>query len=186
MDNILERLKGKKLEVEEKIKKSIFVKIEKKNNRTLYHTKIMLNLYAFGINKKYKHKFLIVFRKILNQEKIKAFNLFDLREDDEFFGIHYGRIKPIKNLVRRYEENGVMKASTYSRVCYIEFRFKKGSVFCYLVGISYLLRKEKSHKKYYTSLIQRISELETQVYEFYGKKLPNGGHITKWIKKNAK
>ncbi|AHH11769.1 DUF226 domain-containing protein (plasmid) [Borrelia coriaceae] len=186
MNDILERLKEKKLEVEEKTGKCLFVKVEKKNNRTLYHTKIMLNLYAFGIKKNQKSKFFISFRKIFDQQKMESFSLFSLKEDDEFLGIHYGRRKPIKNLVRRYEENGVMKASTYSRACYIEFRFKKGSVFCYLVGISYLLRKEKSHKKYYTSLIQRISDLETQVYEFYGKKLPNGGHITKWIKKNAK
>ncbi|QTL84319.1 DUF226 domain-containing protein [Borrelia miyamotoi] len=186
MESVLERLKEKKAKIKEKKHKTIFIKIESKNNRTLYHTKIMTDFYAFGINKK-KNRLFILLRKLFNRERMNEFHLFPLRNDDKFLGIYYGcRKPPIKNVVRRYEENGVMKASTFSKIYYIEFRFKKGSVFCYIVGISYLLRKEKSHKKYYNSLIQTLSNLEKEVYEFYSKKLSIGGIITKWIEKNQK
>ncbi|AHH12022.1 Putative cytosolic protein, partial (plasmid) [Borrelia coriaceae ATCC 43381] len=103
-----------------------------------------------------------------------------------FLGISYWYRKPIQNVITKYQENGVMKASTFSKVYYIEFRFKKGSVFCYIGEISYLLRKEKSNKKYYKSLVERILCLERQVYEFYNKKLPDGGIITKWIERKQK
>ena len=186
MENMLERLKKKELEINTKKKKPIFIKIENDNNRTLYHTKIMKDLYVFGINKNQRHKFFISFRKLFNQEKIKSFHLFAVQGDDKFLGIFYGYRKPIKNVVTRYEENGVIKASTFSKVYYIEFRFKKGSVFCYIREFSYLLRKEKSHKKYYLSLVNTLSILEKEVYEFYGKKLPKGGFIKKWIEKRQK
>ncbi|QFP42573.1 DUF226 domain-containing protein (plasmid) [Borrelia miyamotoi] len=185
MESVLKRLKTKKTEIKEKEHKTIFIKIENKNNRTLYHTKIMTDFYAFGINKK-KNRLFILVRKLFNREKMNEFHLFPLRNDDKFLGIYYSHRKPIKNVLRRYEENGIIKTATFSKVYYIEFRFKKGSVFCYVVGISYLLRKEKSHKKYYNSLIQTLSNLEKQVYEFYNIKLPDGGIITKWIEKNQK
>ncbi|WAZ72457.1 DUF226 domain-containing protein (plasmid) [Borrelia miyamotoi] len=185
MESVLKCLKTKKTEIKEKEHKTIFIKIENKNNRTLYHTKIMTDFYAFGINKK-KNRLFILVRKLFNREKINEFHLFPLRNDDKFLGIYYSHRKPIKNVLRRYEENGIIKTATFSKVYYIEFRFKKGSVFCYVVGISYLLRKEKSHKKYYNSLIQTLSNLEKQVYEFYNIKLPDGGIITKWIEKNQK
>ncbi|UPA13776.1 DUF226 domain-containing protein [Borrelia turicatae] len=183
MESVLERLKEKKLEIKDKKDKPIFIKIENKNSRTLYHTKIMMDLFSFGINKNQQYKFFIAFRGLFNREKIEFFSLFALRDDDKFLGIYYGCRKPIKNVVRRYEENGVMKASTFSKVYYIEFRFKKGSVFCYLRGISYLLRKDKTDTKYYKSLIEKLTNLEQLVYEFYGKKLPEGGLINKWIEK---
>ncbi|AHH14811.1 DUF226 domain-containing protein (plasmid) [Borrelia nietonii YOR] len=186
MESVLERLKEKGLEIRGKRNKPIFIKIESKNDRTLYHTKIMNDLYIFGINKNQKNKFFISFRGLFNQEKIESFHLFSLKGNDKFLGVFYGYRKPIKNVVTRYEENGVMKASTFSKVYYIEFRFKKGSVFCYLVGIAYLLKKEKSHKKYYDSLTKTFLSLEAQVYEFYGKKLPDGGLINRWIEKNLK
>ncbi|QFP42597.1 DUF226 domain-containing protein (plasmid) [Borrelia miyamotoi] len=183
MESVLERLKKKELEIKDKRDKPIFVKIENKNNRTLYHTKIMMDFYTFGISKNQQHKFFISFRKLFNREKVEFFSLFALRKDDKFLGIYYGCRKPIKNVVRRYEENGIMKASTFSKVYYIEFRFKKGSVFCYIVGISYLLRQDKINAKYCKTLIMILTNLEKQVYEFYGKKLPDGGIITKWMEK---
>ncbi|MBW6186786.1 DUF226 domain-containing protein, partial [Pseudomonas aeruginosa] len=79
-----------------------------------------------------------------------------------------------------------MKASTFSKVYYIEFRFKNGSIFCYIVGISYSIRKEKVDTKYCKSLIKTLLNLEKQVYEFYNKKLPYEGIITRWIEKNQK
>ncbi|AHH04504.1 Putative cytosolic protein (plasmid) [Borrelia nietonii YOR] len=186
MESVLERLKKKESEIKEKRDKPIFVKIESHNDRTLYHTKIMMDFYAFGISERQNSKFFIAFRGLFNREKVEWFSLFALRDDDKCLGIFYGCRKPIKNVVRRYEENGVMKASTFSKVYYIEFRFKKGSVFCYLRGISYLLREDKIDTKYCKSLIEKLANLEKQVYEFYGKKLPDGGRINKWIEKNLK
>ncbi|UPA12759.1 DUF226 domain-containing protein [Borrelia venezuelensis] len=186
MESVLERLKKKKLEIKEKRDKPIFVKIENKNNKTFYHTKIMKDLYVFGINKNQKNKFFISFRELFNQERIEFFHLFSLRNDDKFLGIFYGYRKPIKNVVTRYEENGVMKTSTFSKAYYIEFRFKKGSVFCYLKEISYLLKKDKSDTKYSKSLIEKLAKLEKQIYEFYGKNSKDGGLINKWIQKRQK
>lgn len=33
-------------------KKDLFIKIEKDNDKTMYHTKIMMDIYKFGLNKK--------------------------------------------------------------------------------------------------------------------------------------
>ena len=186
MESILERLKDKKAEIKQTERKNLFVMIETKNNKTLYHTKIMNDLYIFGVNKNQKHKFFISFRGLFNQTKIEAFHLFPLKENDKFLGIYYGYRKPIKNVVRRYEENGIIKTATFSKVYYIEFRFEKGSVFCYIAGISYLLKKEKNNTKYLTTLYEMIIRLERQIYEFYNKKFPKGGIITRWIEKNQK
>ncbi|UPA11476.1 DUF226 domain-containing protein (plasmid) [Borrelia parkeri] len=186
MKNVLERLKEKKLEIKDKRDKPIFIKIENKNNKTLYHTKIMNDFYVFGVNKNQKHKFFIAFRGLFDREKIHEFNLFSIKGDDKFLGIYYGYRKPVQNIITRYEENGIMKSYTFSKVYYIEFRFKKGSVFCYLKGISRLIRKERSQTQYGQFLLGLIVNLEKEVYEFYGKKLPKGGLITKWIEKNQK
>ncbi|QBK63898.1 DUF226 domain-containing protein [Borrelia miyamotoi] len=189
MESVLKRLKTKKTEIKEKENdeknKNLFIKIEEINNRKIYHTKIMTDFYKFGINKK-KNRFFILLRKLFNRENVEFFSLFSIIENDKFLGIFYGYKKPIKNVVTRYEENGVMKASTFSKVYYIEFRFKKGSIFCYIVGISYLIRKEKVDTKYCKSLIKTLLNLEKQVYEFYNKKLPYEGIITRWIEKNQK
>ncbi|ACH93797.1 DUF226 domain-containing protein [Borrelia duttonii] len=186
MKSILERLKEKKIKIAAQKDKLIFIKVENNSDLTFYHTKIMMDLYRFGVNKKQNHKFFISFRGLFNQEKIESFHLFAVRDDDKFLGIFYGFRKPIKNVVRRYEENGVMKASTFSKVYYIEFRFKKGSVFCYLEGLAYFFKERKFGTKYCKSLIIKLSILEDRVYKFYDKKLPNGGFISKWIKRNQK
>ncbi|ACH94089.1 DUF226 domain-containing protein [Borrelia duttonii] len=186
MEGILKRLANKNVEIVPPKNEVIFIRIEKINSKNVYHTKIMKDFFAFGINKHQKHKFFISFRSLFNQEKIKSFHLFSIKNDDEFLGIFYGYRKPIKNIITKYAENGVMKASTFSKIYYIEFRFKKGSVFCYLRGLAYLLRKEKIHKRYYKSLVNLLLLLEKEVYEFYEKKLPEGGFIGKWIKKNLK
>ncbi|WP_187983576.1 DUF226 domain-containing protein, partial [Borreliella bavariensis] len=63
----------------------------------------------------------------------------------------------------------------------IEFRFKKGSVFCYLHTIAYLLaeRQFACNRKLY----KQILNLEKAVFAFYSKDLIPGGVITKWIQK---
>ncbi|AHH11753.1 DUF226 domain-containing protein [Borrelia coriaceae] len=187
MESVLARLKEKKLEIKDKVKsRGLFTRIEKVNNKTMYHTKIMNDLYSFGVDKRQKDKFFISFRGLFNQAKITPFNLFSIKGDDKFLGIYYGYRKPIQNIVKKYEENGIVKTTSFSKVYYIEFRFKKGSVFCYIKGISRLIRKDKLDTKYYQSLIENISKLEKEVCEFYGKKLTEGRIITKWIEKNLK
>lgn len=109
-----------------------------------------------------------------------------MKNEDEFLGISYGCRKPIKNVLRKYEENNTFKTATFSKIHYIQFKFKKGSIFCYIVGISYLLRKEKIKKKYYKSLVKIILTLEKEIYEFYDKELSTEGLITKWIEREQK
>ncbi|AHH11537.1 DUF226 domain-containing protein (plasmid) [Borrelia coriaceae] len=186
MENILMRLKTKKSEIKEIKKERIFAKIEEDNARKIYHTKIMNDLYVFGINKNQTHKFFVSFRGLFNRAKINEFNLFSIKGNDKFLGIYYGYRKPIQRIITKYEENGIMKSSTFSKVYYIEFRFKKGSVYCYIKGISRLIRKGKTQTQYSQFLLGLIIKLEKEVYEFYNKKLPDGGIITKWIEKNQK
>ncbi|WP_025400250.1 DUF226 domain-containing protein [Borrelia hermsii] len=186
MESVLERLKKKESEIKEKRDKTIFVKMEESNNRKIYHTKIMNDFYAFGVDGRQKDKFFISFRGLFNQAKITPFNLFSLKEDDKFLGIFYGYRKPIQNVVKKYEENGIVKTTSFSKVYYIEFRFKKGSIYCYIKGIYRLIRKDKSDTKYCKSLIEKLSKLEKEVHLFFNKKSPEGGIITKWIEKNLK
>ncbi|ANF34511.1 hypothetical protein A7978_05905 (plasmid) [Borrelia turicatae] len=186
MNDVIESAEKKKIRLIPKEEKLLFIRIEEIEGRKIYHTKIMEDLYKFGIYKSIKSMFFISFRGLFNQDKIEYFHLFPIQEGDKFLGIFYRYRRPIKNIVMKYEENGVMKTSTFSKVYYLEFRFKKGSVCCYLKGISRLLRKEKFDTKYYQSLIHIIKKLEREVYEFYGKKLPEGGLIEKWIQKNQK
>ncbi|AHH04495.1 Putative cytosolic protein (plasmid) [Borrelia nietonii YOR] len=186
MESVSERLKTKELEIKKIERKRIFAKVEDRNGRKIYHTKIMNDLYVFGVNKNQKHKFFISFRGLFHRGKINEFNLFSLKENDKFLGIFYGYRKPVQNIITRYEENGVIKSYTFSRAYYIEFRFKKGSVCCYIKGMSRLIKKEKLKTQYSQFLLELIINLERQVYEFYNKKLPDGGIITKWIEKNQK
>ncbi|WP_024654520.1 DUF226 domain-containing protein [Borrelia hispanica] len=164
---------------------SIFIQIEKKGNRTLYHTKITKDFYIFGIDKKKNHKFFIILNELFKGKRC-IFHLFHLKEDDKFLGIFYGYRKPIKNVMRRYEDNGVLKISTFSKIYYVEFRFKKGSIFCYIKGISSLINRKKIGTVYCQTLLAIIVRLEREVYEFYSKELPKKGNIVKWIEKNLK
>ncbi|WP_024653023.1 DUF226 domain-containing protein [Borrelia persica] len=187
MESVLERLKEKKVEIAPKEKnRNLFIKIEDKNNRKIYHTKIMKDFYAFGIDKRQNNKFFIVFRDLFKQNKIEFFSLFSIKKNDKFLGIFYGCRRPIKDIIMKYEENGVMKVFKFSKAYYLEFRFEKGSVYCYIKGIYRLLRRDKEYTKYCKSLIQKLLKLEKEVYEFYNKELPDGGLITKWIEKNQK
>ncbi|AOW96275.1 DUF226 domain-containing protein [Borrelia miyamotoi] len=186
MEKSLKRLKEKKLKTKPlKNKSNFFVRIDKKNNKTLYHTKIMMDFYTFGIDKNDNKKFFIILRSWSRKKKYQ-FNLFSLIDDNKFLGIYYGCRKPIKNIITKYEENGTTKTYGFSKAYYIEFRFKMGSVFCYIQGIYYLLKKEKFQTKYCKKLIEIIMKLEKEIYEFYDKKLPDGGIVIKWIEKKQK
>ncbi len=102
----------------------------------------MNDLYVFGVNKNQKNKFFISFRGLFNREQISEFNLFSLKGEDEFLGIYYGYRKPIQNIVTKYQENGITKSYTFSKAYYMEFRFRKGSVSCYIKGMSRLIKKK--------------------------------------------
>ncbi|WP_420025575.1 DUF226 domain-containing protein (plasmid) [Borreliella yangtzensis] len=187
MKNVLEKLKNKKKElIVEKRKPEIFIKKEILKGRTIYHTKMLMDLYRFEINKYKKNKFLILFRELFNQEKLEGLNLFSTKENDKFLGIFYGYRKPIKNIITRYKVNGNVKSYTFSKIYYIEFKFKKGSVFCYLRSLARLIKKEKINKKYFQAFINMLNRLEKEVYEFYQKELPNGGIINRWMEKIPK
>ena len=187
MESVLKRFKKKELEIKLKVKrKSLFTKVEEIHSRKIYHTKIMNDFYAFGIDDRKKDKFFISFRGLFNQEKITPFNLFSLKENDEFLGIFYGYRKPLQNIVKKYEENGIVKTTSFSKIYYIEFRFKKGSIYCYVKGIYRLVRKDKSDTKYCKSLIEKLLKLEKEVHYFFNKKFPKEGIITRWIEKNQK
>ncbi|MCD2401635.1 DUF226 domain-containing protein [Borreliella bissettiae] len=164
-------------------KKSIFLMKEKKSDKTMYHTKILKTLYKV-INK--KNQCIVLFRKLYNELEIKAIKLYSIKEGDKFLGIYYGYRKPINNVLVKYEINGVEKVYTFSKAYYIEFRFKAGSIFCYLKDIFRLLKKEKIDTPYNKALVYRLIDLEKHVYEFYNKKYSGEGLIIKWILKNLK
>ncbi|UPA18413.1 DUF226 domain-containing protein [Borrelia puertoricensis] len=186
MKDSLKLPEKRELKIESKQKKSnFFVLIDKKGDRTIYHTKIVLDFYTFGISEEKPDSFFIILRS-WHRDKKYRFSLFALKNNDKFFGIYYGYRKPIRNIVTRYEKDGTVKAYSFSKAYYMEFRFKKGSIFCYIQGIYYLLKSEKLKTTYCKKLTDIIGNLEKEVYEFYGKKLPEGGLITKWIEKNQK
>ncbi|AWG43331.1 partition protein (plasmid) [Candidatus Borreliella tachyglossi] len=194
MTALLELLKQKQKELNsglqeksrkpKKDKNNVFSKIEEINGRKIYHTKIFNDFYTFGISKNEPTKFYISLRGIFNIEDISTFHLFSIRNDDGFLGIYYG----IKKLDKVFLVKNYNKRETYTlRKCeYIEFRFKKGGVFCYLSGLHILLKKDKIKSSYYQTLLNIALELERELYAFYGKGLPEGGIIPRWIQKRQK
>ncbi|MCD2376926.1 DUF226 domain-containing protein, partial [Borreliella burgdorferi] len=61
-----------------------------------------------------------------------------------------------------------------------------GSVFCYFKGLYRLLDKKRTNNHYNKVLFSMFTDLEQQVYKFYGKKYPEQGPLIKWIIKNLK
>ncbi|WP_417903206.1 DUF226 domain-containing protein (plasmid) [Borreliella andersonii] len=191
MNQILERLKSKEMEIRFlKKEKNIFIKKEKIDNKTLYHTKIFSDFFAFGINQRSENKFFITLRNLFDKNKKSNFHLFGIKEsvNDEFLGMFYGFKRLTKPLFFKYEDiiTKTVKTVPMYKIYYIEFRFKKGSVFCYIKAIHALTKKEKFKKKYAQSLLEILINLEHKVYRFYNKNLLNGGFIIKWITKNQK
>lgn len=75
MKNLLEKLKEKNKNQTKKI--TVLLKLKKKDNKSIYHTKILfLDFHAFGTNKNQNYKFFISFRKLLDRKKTEAFGLF--------------------------------------------------------------------------------------------------------------
>ncbi|MCD2386245.1 DUF226 domain-containing protein [Borreliella burgdorferi] len=183
MQNIAKSIQLAKPIVSCSDKKDLFIKIEKDNDKTMYHTKIMMDVYKFGLNKK-KNKCRISLRRLFNQSKVEEFNLFTLRSDDKFLGIYYGYKKPIKKIFVKYQVKGIEKSYLLSKTYYMEFRFKKGSIFCYFKSLFRLLKKENVNTTYNKTLFSMFTSLEKQVYEFYDKKYPQKGPLIKWIEKS--
>lgn len=167
-------------------RKKRFIKIEKNNNKTVYHTKIMMDIHKLGIVNVKKNQFRVSFRELYNQMEIQEIRLYPIRKKDKFLGIFYGHRKPVKNVFVRYTMDGVKKVYSFSKTYYIEFRFKAGSVFYYLKGMRRLIKKEKIDTPYNKALFDKLIDLEKHVYEFYNKKYPEQGLILKWILKNLK
>ncbi|MBB6213595.1 DUF226 domain-containing protein (plasmid) [Borreliella californiensis] len=191
MNQILEGLKYKEMEIGLlKKKNNIFIKKEKINNKTLYHTKIFRDIYTFGINQRNENKFFITLRNLFDINEKSNFHLFRIKEsiNDEFLGMFYGFKRLTRPLFFKYKDviTKAIKTIPMYKIHYIEFRYKKGSVFCYIKAIHALTKKEKFKKKYAQNLLERIINLEHKVYRFYNKNLSNGGIIIKWITKNQK
>lgn len=63
---------------------------------------------------------------------------------------------------------------------------RRAVFFCYFKGLYRLLDKERMNNHYNKVLFSMFTDLEQKVYEFYGKKYPEQGLLTKWILKNLK
>ncbi|AHH11586.1 DUF226 domain-containing protein (plasmid) [Borrelia coriaceae] len=190
MENLFKRLKQKaenlKLNTTKQKAKNTFNRTEIINGKKIYHTKLFNDFYTFGVNKKQKNKFLIALKKYSqpNKEKnIYIFHLFSVKGKDEFLGIHYSIKKIQKPLVIQNIEKNEFYTIRWC-VC-MEFRFKTGSIICYLTNFYSLLRKDKTKTEYYKKLLNITLEIERQVYTFYNKNLP-GAIITEWIEKKQK
>ncbi|OJH14084.1 hypothetical protein ER70_10840 (plasmid) [Borreliella bissettiae] len=164
-------------------KESIFLLKEKKD-KNIYHTKVLTAFQRVVSNK--QKRCIIFFEKLLDKSEIQKLYLYPIKDRDKFLGIYYGYRKPINNVLVKYEINGVEKSYSFSKIYYIEFRFKTGSVCCYLKNMRRLLRKEKIDTPYNKSLVNKMIDLEKHVYEFYNKKYSSEGLILKWILKNLK
>ncbi len=62
----------------------------------------------------------------------------------------------------------------------------KQVAFFYFKGLYRLLDKQRMNNHYNKILFSMFTDLEKQVYEFYRKKYPKQGPLTKWIIKNLK
>ncbi len=77
-------------------RKKRFIKIEKNNNKTVYHTKIMMDIHKLGIVNVKKNQFRVSFRELYNQMEIQEIRLYPIRKKDKFLGIFYGHKKFLK------------------------------------------------------------------------------------------
>ncbi|MBB6031978.1 hypothetical protein HNR35_000981 [Borreliella spielmanii] len=168
---------------ETKIK--FFNKIEKIENKIIYHTKIFSMINNFEAKPK-KGKFWLCLRNIFNHKKYESFHLFSIKENDKFLGIFYGFINLSKPFIINYAEKGTKKTIRLKKIFYMEFRFKKGSVFCYLRSLYTLTKTKNKNKIFYKSLLERTLKIEERIYKFYDKKYENNKGILNWIRKNQK
>ncbi|ACN53431.1 conserved hypothetical protein (plasmid) [Borreliella spielmanii A14S] len=182
---MLEKLKQKKDLIKISnilIKKDTFSKVEEIDGKKVYYTKIFKHLIGFRVTNK-EQRLRLVFQEFNNLNKdYYFFNLFALEENDKFLGIKYRWDRLKKPLFLKKENN---KIYAIKKLYYIEFRFKKGSIKSYILSLRTLLRKkEKEATEYYQFTLNHLEKMESKVYRFYNKKLPDGGILKKWILKN--
>ncbi|ACJ73514.1 borrelia family of unknown function (plasmid) [Borreliella afzelii ACA-1] len=193
MSNLLEKLKSKKKEIinkkeieyneninKEEKEKTAFFRIEEIDNKKIYYTKLFKHLIKFRITNK-DHKLSLIFQKLNNKKNYYLFNLFPLKEDNKFLGIKYGWDKLEKPFFLKKDN----KSYVIKKLYYLEFKFSKGSIKCYIQSLRTLLRKkDKENTEYYKFNLEHIKKMENTVYKFYSKKLKDTGVIYKWIEKN--
>ncbi|WP_419250503.1 DUF226 domain-containing protein, partial [Borreliella afzelii] len=89
METAPEPIKKGKCKVECQNKER-FILIEKENGKAMYHTKIMMDVYKFGVYEK-KNEFRVSLRALFNGERIvEETHLYPIKEGDKFIGIFYG------------------------------------------------------------------------------------------------
>ncbi|MCD2383383.1 DUF226 domain-containing protein [Borreliella burgdorferi] len=193
MNDLLEKLKARKKEIISKKEaeynnninkgtkeRTAFFRIEEIDNKKIYYTKIFKYLVKFRIANK-DNKLSLTFQKLNNKKNYYLFNLFPLKEGNKFIGIKYGWDKLEKPFFLRQNN----KSYVIKKLYYLEFKFSKGSIKCYVQSLRTLLRKkDKESTKYYKFNLEHIKRMENTVYKFYSKKLKNKGVIYKWIEKN--
>lgn len=193
MSNLLEKLKSRKKEIinkkeieyneninKEEKERTAFFRIEEIDNKKIYYTKLFKHLIKFRITNK-DHKLSLIFQKLNNKKNYYLFNLFPLKEDNKFLGIKYGWDKLEKPFFFKKDN----KSYVIKKLYYLEFKFSKGSIKCYIQSLRTLLRKkDKENTKYYKFNLEHIKKMENTVYKFYSKKLKDTGVIYKWIEKN--
>lgn len=193
MSNLLEKLKSKKKEIinkkeieyneninKKEKEKTAFFRIEEIDNKKIYYTKLFKHLIKFRITNK-DHKLSLIFQKLNNKKNYYLFNLFPLKEDNKFLGIKYGWDKLEKPFFLKKDN----KSYVIKKLYYLEFKFSKGSIKCYIQSLRTLLRKkDKENTEYYKFNLEHIKKMENTVYKFYSKKLKDTGVIYKWIEKN--
>ncbi|AJY73128.1 DUF226 domain-containing protein [Borreliella afzelii] len=193
MSNLLEKLKSRKKEIinkkeieyneninKEEKERTAFFRIEEIDNKKIYYTKLFKHLIKFRITNK-DHKLSLIFQKLNNKKNYYLFNLFPLKEDNKFLGIKYGWDKLEKPFFLKKDN----KSYVIKKLYYLEFKFSKGSIKCYIQSLRTLLRKkDKENTKYYKFNLEHIKKMENTVYKFYSKKLKDTGVIYKWIEKN--
>ncbi|ACN53209.1 DUF226 domain-containing protein (plasmid) [Borreliella spielmanii] len=177
MSSLLEKLRNKKNNIKKRI---IFNRIEEVDARKIYYTKIFKHLVDFRITNK-GEKLRLTFQKFNNTEDFLFFNLFPLKEEDKFLEIRYRYDRLDKPFFLKKENN---KTYAIKKLYYIEFTFKNGSIRAYVQSLRTLLRKNKENTEYYQFNLLHLKKMEKKVYEFYNKKLRDGGVIKRWIKKN--
>ncbi|WP_418905406.1 DUF226 domain-containing protein (plasmid) [Borreliella turdi] len=185
MNNITEKLKERKKYVENiesnknNKQKNTFNRVEEINDRKIYYTKIFEHLIDFRVVNKGLR---LTFQKHNDIGKFSFFNLFSLNENDKFLGIKYGWDNLEKPFFLKKENN---KIYAIKKFYYIEFKFKKGSIKCYVQSLRTLLRKkEKENTEYYRFNLEHLKKMEKIVYDFYNKKLSENRIIDRWIQKN--
>lgn len=172
MNSIFRKLKQKKalMNIDENPIKNIFNKIEEKNGKKIYYTKIFYHLVNFRNNCK-KQRLKLEFKKFNSKDKY-SFNLFPIEGKNKFLGIRYGYDRLEKPFLHKIGKN---RNYAIKKLYYIEFIFKTGSIKCYLLSLRTLLRKrQKEDTKYYKYSLKHLKKMERKVYKFYNKK------TTKW------